>query len=229
MFWAWLVLELASVTPTTFAPPDFEDSLASWIDEKSKSMDTASEESLCRHYHLNHLSFHKICLMVHQGFLDKHFISCCIPCCTCCLYGKATQKAWCTHKAPTPIHTSTRPGEVVFIDQLTVSIPGLVSQMKGFLTREHYHYATVFLDHYNDIPFIVFQKSLSGEETVQSKSTFESFAKQHGVSIHHYHTENGNFTDNLFKVDTKAKGTCPISPTGGFTTSQYSPSAAIAW
>jgi len=73
----------------------------------------------------------------------------------------------------------------VFIDQLTVSMPGLVGQMKGFLTRERYHYATVFLDHYSDLPFILFQKSLSGEETIQSKSTSESFAKQQGVSIRH--------------------------------------------
>jgi len=81
-----------------------------------------------------------------------------------------------------------------------------VSQMKGFLTRERYHYATVFLDHYSDFLFIVFQKSLSGEETMRSKSTFESFVKQHGVSICHYHTDNSIFTNNLFNVNTKSKG-----------------------
>ena len=41
-------------------------------------------------------------------------------------------------------------------------------------------------------------QSLTSEETYAAKRAFERFAKQHGVSILHYHADNGRFADNMF-------------------------------
>jgi transposase InsO family protein len=40
--------------------------------------------------------------------------------------------------------------------------------------------------------------SLSYEETVKAKQSFEKFARTHGVSIKHYHADNGRFKDKAF-------------------------------
>jgi len=58
---------------------------------------------------------------------------------------------------PNSILKSSKPGDVVVIDQLTITNPGLTGQVTGFLTHEMYLYATVFLDHFSDLPYILFQ------------------------------------------------------------------------
>jgi hypothetical protein len=39
----------------------------------------------------------------------------------------------------------------------------------------------------------------SSVKTVAAKHTFEKFAAEHGVHIHHYHCDNGRFYHNAFK------------------------------
>ncbi len=39
----------------------------------------------------------------------------------------------------------------------------------------------------------------TAEETMKAKHAFEKYAAEHGVSIKHYHCDNGRLTDNLFK------------------------------
>jgi len=92
-----------------------------------------------------------------MGWLEPKLAKFKIPQCTGCLYGKVTHKPWRTKGAPNSILRTNKPGEVVFIDQLTVTTPGLIGQVTGFLTQERYNYATVFLDHFSDLPSIVFQ------------------------------------------------------------------------
>ena len=43
------------------------------------------------------------------------------------------------------------------------------------------------------------QKSLTSEETVQAKRAFEAFAGTHGITIRHYHADNGCFQDRAFR------------------------------
>jgi len=100
------------------------------------------------------------------GWLEPKLTKCRIPTCAGCLYGKATRKPWCTKGASNSIMEPNKLDNVVFIDQLTVTTPGLIGQVMGFLTHERYNYVTVFLDHYSDAPYIVFQRALTGEETV---------------------------------------------------------------
>jgi len=115
------------------------------------------------------------------------------------------QVPWRIKGAANQILKSRAPGEVVFMDQLTVPTPGLISQISGFLTHARYHYTTVFLDHCSDCPYIVMQKGLTGEETIRAKTSYEGHARHHGVIIKHYHTDNGVFTGGVFQEDVRAQ------------------------
>jgi len=94
---------------------------------------------------------------------------------------------------------------VVFIDQLTVSTPGLIGQISGFLTHARYQYATVFLDHFSDCPYIVMQKVFTEEETIRAKASYEGHVHMHGVILKHYHTDNGIFAGGAFQEDVRAQ------------------------
>jgi len=63
-----------------------------------------------------------------------------------------------------PILKSLAPDDVVFVDQLTVSTPGLIGQVSGLLRQSRYHFVTLFLDHFSDCPHIAMQKRLTGEK-----------------------------------------------------------------
>jgi hypothetical protein len=42
------------------------------------------------------------------------------------------------------------------------------------------------------------QQQLTSNETVEEKRAFEMYAKSQGVTIKHYHADNGRFADNAF-------------------------------
>jgi hypothetical protein len=50
----------------------------------------------------------------------------------------------------------------------------------------------------NNLSFVYTQKSTTAEETVQAKEAFERYAKAHGVTVHHYHADNGIFAEAEF-------------------------------
>ncbi len=93
---------------------------------------------------------------------------------------------------------ATHPGECVLIDQMISTQVGFVAQLKGKLTLQQYQAATVFVNHYSRLRYMHLMQSLTSEETYVAKRAFEKFAKQHGVSILHYHAENCRFVDNMF-------------------------------
>ena len=49
--------------------------------------------------------------------------------------------------------------------------------------------------------FVYVQESTSAEETVDAKRAFEAFAKERGVTIKHYHADNGIFASNGFQEE----------------------------
>ena len=139
--------------------------------------------------------------MASLGGIEPKLAKCRIPTCVGCLYGKATCKPCHTKGASNSILEPSKPGNVVFIDQLTVTTPGLIGQVPGFLTHERYNYSMVFLDHCSDAPYIVFQRALTGEETVWVKASFEGYPSKHGVKVRHYHTDKGIFRIQYFQAD----------------------------
>ena len=47
---------------------------------------------------------------------------------------------------------------------------------------------------------------ITGLETLQAKRAFERFANEHGVTIRHYHCDNGRFSEKLFMSACEANG-----------------------
>jgi hypothetical protein len=64
--------------------------------------------------------------------------------------------------------------------------------------KKRYQAATVFVDHYSQLAFTYMQFSTGAEETVNAKMAFEAFAAQFGVTVRHYHANNGQFSKNMW-------------------------------
>jgi Reverse transcriptase (RNA-dependent DNA polymerase) len=167
---------------------------------------TSQAKLLAWHYRLGHIPFAKIRQMASRGDLPIGLATCQIPKCAACMYGKATRRAW---RTKTPVNAIankqvTAPGAVVSMDQLVSAVPGLIGQMKGFLTRKRYMVATVFVDHFSGMSYVYLQKGATALETIEAKKAFERFASTHGVVVRHYHSDNGIFETREFQDEVAA-------------------------
>ena len=78
--------------------------------------------------------------------------------------------------------------------------------MQGFLTRQRYRVATIYTDHFSNLSYVHLQKGTGSDETLASKVAFEAYAKSHGVTVNHYHCDNGRFSDRAFVRNIKSQG-----------------------
>ena len=92
------------------------------------------------------------------------------------------------------------------VDQLESSTPGLIAQLRGFLTKDRYNSATVFVDHFTRLSYIHLQKSTNAEETLTAKAAFEAWANTLGVKIRHYHADNGRFAERAWMSHCDSRG-----------------------
>ena len=91
-----------------------------------------------------------------------------------------------------------KPGECVSVDQLISKTPGLIAQVKGWLTRQRYLAATVFADHASGLSYVHVSEGTTAEETIEAKQAFEAYSSDMRVTIKHYHADNGSFVTKLF-------------------------------
>jgi hypothetical protein len=70
--------------------------------------------------------------------------------------------------------------------------------MRGFITGKRYKVTTVFVDQFSDLSFVYAQKTTAAGETVMAKEAFERYANTHGVTVKHYHADNGIFAEAEF-------------------------------
>ena len=163
-------------------------------------------ELLRWHYRLGHASFK---LLSALKILPTNLANAKTTKCAGCIYGAMTKRPWRTkpgkHKT-SEIHTVTKPGQCVSVDQLESRTAGLIPQLKGRLTRQRYKAATVFVNHFPRLSFIYLQRSITSSETLNAKKAFEAYSKRHGVQIHHYHADNGRFADNAYIQHVKESG-----------------------
>ena len=169
--------------------------------EDSKlSMSDPKEELLRWHHRLGHISFKAIRLLAAAGVLPKRLLQVHIPKCAAYQYGSMTRKPWRSKAAPSKIKPTIveQPGNCISVDQMESSMPGFMAQMKGRLNRQRYNYATIFVNHRSRLKYVHLQESITSEQTVEAKTTFETYASKHRVTMKHYHADNGRFADNLF-------------------------------
>jgi len=88
-------------------------------------------------------------------------------------------------KSSHDVFATTKPGETVSVDQMVLTKVGFFAQLKGKLTKKQYQCCTIFVDHYSRLHFVHNQIDDSSVETVAAKHTFEKFAAEHGIRIHH--------------------------------------------
>ena len=96
---------------------------------------------------------------------------------------------------------STTLGAVVSIDQLESPVPGFIPIPKGQPTTSCYRGPTIFVDHASDFSNVHLNHALTMQETLDAKHAFECVAEQHGIHIHHYHSDNEQFADCAFMDD----------------------------
>jgi hypothetical protein len=186
---------------------DAEDLLEDQADD-SIELDSPQDELMRQHVRLGHLPFFKLRALAEKGFLPRKIIHCRAPKCAACMYAKATKRSWCYSSEDQPIQPRmcSAPGECISVDQRESDQPGLVAQMKGKATTARYTCATNFIDQYRRWSYVHFQKSTSGEETVEAKRTFKRMANSYGVRIRHYHGDNGRFAETLFMQEIVKQG-----------------------
>ena len=174
------------------------------------NMSAKQLEMLRFHERLNHLSPTKMKHMAKKGLLPAHFVTTEMPVCASCLFGKATKRPWRTKgqcvKVSEDLKPITAPGDCISVDQMESPHPGLVAQMKGKPTTRRHRAATVFIDHFSDFCYVHLQDSTSGDDTLAAKKAFEAIAQSYGVTIKHYHADNGRFADNQFIDHAASKG-----------------------
>jgi transposase InsO family protein len=160
-------------------------------------------ELLRWHCRLGHLPFPALCQLAKNGEIPKRLTKVKPPRCAGCLFGKMTKVPWQTKsKADSQMHQATHAGECVSVDQLQSTQAGFFAQLKGRLKTKRYA-ATIFVDHFSRLRYIHLMTSMTSEETVQAKRTFELFTPDHGVAIKRYHADNGRFADTAFKQHCK--------------------------
>jgi hypothetical protein len=157
------------------------------------------------HYHLGHLSFQKLKQLTLNGEIPKKLSKLKPPKCAGCLFGAMTKLPWCGKESASSheIFVTTKPGEIVSVNQMKSTEVGFFAQLKGSLAKKRYRYCTVFVDHFSQLHFVHLQIDDSAAETTLAKQAFEKFAAKHGVHILHYHCDNRQFADNAWKQSCK--------------------------
>ena len=158
------------------------------------------------HYRLGHTPFPQLKQMAKYDLLDKRLATIQeFPFCPGCQFGKQTRRAW-RHRSNKKLRRrrlrkARKPGDVISVDTMnSVSVPGLVAQLRGRATLARYNYATVFVDHFSSIDYVHLHEYNDAEAVVQAKSRFEQFAQSFNVRIKHYHCDNGIFADKTYKA-----------------------------
>ena len=170
------------------------------LEEELAGKVTPTGELMLWHYRLGHIPFSRLQTMSRQGLLPARLSDCRVPKCAACIYGKMTRRAKRTKGESGKISatTVTGPGSCVSVDQLESSTLGLVGHMKGRPTLQRYRCATIYIDHYSRLSYVHLQCQLTSEETVLGKIAFEKFCEARGVTVKHYHADNGRFADKGF-------------------------------
>lgn len=210
--------ETRETTPETREPSPIQKEAAPALNEKDKQvledikkaaqnaaqpLTDAQRELLSVHHRLGHAHMDQILDWAKKGRipkLSKAARTCIVPRCCDCLYAKAQKRAWRTRKQPAPLRREdSKPDSRVSVDQLEVTTPGLIPQLKGKLMKAKFTCATIFVDEFSGKDFVYCQTSTNATETLAAKTACEQHFETFDVEIKAYHADNERFQENAFK------------------------------
>ena len=177
-------------------------------EDKDTSALSPQGELLRWHYRLGHMPFKRMKLLAVLGILPRSILEARNPKCAGCLLGGMTKVPWRVKGTQNrrSIKQVSQPGECVSVDQMESRTPGFIAVLRGFITKKRYNSATIFIDHASDLSYVYPQTSLTVEETIKAKKSFEAYASSKGVKIKHYHADNGRFADKKFVLEVEKEG-----------------------
>ena len=79
------------------------------------------------------------------------------------------------------------------MDVLDSSVPGIVGQIRGNLTKKRYTGAAVFVDVFSSLSYTHLLIGKTAEDFIAARKAFLIFAAKHGVTYKHFHADNGIF------------------------------------
>jgi hypothetical protein len=169
----------------------------------SETENSAKENLMRWHVRFGRMPMSRVQALASEGGLPKQLAECKVPICPRCMYGKLTRQPWRVKSQTSQIaEKANYPGECVSLDQMVLTVRGLIAQLKGILTRQSYQIAPIFVDHASVVHF---QTCASSLQTVQAKHEFERPASGTGVTIKRCHCDNGRFVDNMWTKNMKLK------------------------
>ena len=98
------------------------------------------------------------------------------------------------------------PGDCISCDQLETNTPCMIPTWKRIPTTKTYKSATMFVDHAIHFISLSLCQSTGGDKALEAKLKFERLAKESGVIIHKFRSDNRVFTSNKFKQSLEAAG-----------------------
>ena len=149
--------------------------------------------------HKGHLLFKQLLELAKDGRIPKHLANCQVPKCPACLFGKITKKPWRTkgkdHRRIRKEDENT-PGANTSVNQMESTM-----QSTGKLLQAKNNGTMIFIDHFSSFTYLHLMTSLSSEQTMATKATYEQIAQTYSISIHGYtgltmglQTRNGSKT-----------------------------------
>ena len=195
------------------------------LGEKNQNLTPAQKELLKWHIRLGHSGFKSVQAMLKTGSLGwtqliksaanldlvKNPIIC-----GSCAFAKAKRKGRRTKRVrfqddspftgpPPSAHKSLSdnvsfPGERVSMDHFIVTTPGRLLGAKGLSNPNNtIKGGVIFKDHYSGYIHIEPVLNFTAAEAIRAKQQFEQEMHSMGVTVVHYHTDNGVFTSRAFQ------------------------------
>ena len=191
-------------------------------DSNNQNLTEAQKELLRWHFRLGHLHFESIQLLLRSGALatsegqknlHRSASNCVLPRCASCQFGKAKRRPT-SSSVSTPVPSSCGalkkgdllPGQQVSVDHFVCHTKGRHYDSKGKTVQEQmYSGGCLFVDHASGFVHVEHQVSLTSHETLVSKHKFEAAARDSGVIVQSYLSDNGKaFTDKEYVAELAA-------------------------
>ena len=185
-------------------------------DTNNQNLSEAQKELLRWHFRLGHLSFEAIQMLLRSGTLaqsegakqmHRNASKCPHPKCASCQFGKQKRRPSPSKAVRSVVSNegalkkgNLLPGQRVSVDHFVCNTKGRLYTSKGKTRPETmYSGGCIQVDHASGFVNVEHQVSLNTHETLRSKLLFEAKARDVGVIIQSYQSDNGAaFTSDAY-------------------------------